>query len=165
MKVLQHTSARLAIQERLLGIWLLSLGTVLTGMFMFFLFEPPVDWIGAALIALGGTFAVSSPTETLTFDKTTGHLTLHRQRLLGQQTLRYPMSEVVVVKTEAVDVLGSRFYRVYLQMMSGESILITRTLSTDWPQQQMILRHIRGFLNHAAMPPTLAYNDSSGLAR
>jgi hypothetical protein len=56
MKVLQHTSTRLVIQERLMGIWLLSLATVLTGVFMFFLFEPPVDWVGAFCMVLGGIF-------------------------------------------------------------------------------------------------------------
>jgi hypothetical protein len=147
MKVLQHTSVRLTIQERLLGIWLLSLGTVFTGLFMFFLFEPPVDWIGAFCIALGGVFSVLTPSETFVFDKLAGRLIIHQKRLLNQRTLYHAMSDLNTVNVNTLEVLGTRFYRINLQLLSGQQIPVTRTVSTDWQQQQKIVRHIRGFLS------------------
>lgn len=147
MKVLQHTSVRLTIQERLLGIWILSLGTVFTGLFMFFLFEPPVDWIGAFCIALGGVFSVLTPSETFVFDKLTGRLIIYQKRLLSQRILDRAMSDLDTVNVNTLEVLGTRFYRIHLQLLSGQQIPVTRTVSTDWQQQQKIVRHIRGFLN------------------
>jgi hypothetical protein len=147
MKVLQHTSVRLTIQERLIGIWLLSLGTALTGLFMFFLFEPPVDWIGAFCLALGGIFSVLTPSETFVFDKLAGYLIIHQQRLLNQRTLYHVMADVNTVNVNTLEVLGTRFYRINLQLLSGQQIPVTRTVSTDWRQQQKIVRHIRGFLS------------------
>jgi hypothetical protein len=147
MKVLQHTSERLAIEERLIGIWLLSLASIAAGLFMFFLFEPPVDWVGAFCIALGGVFATLTPTETLIFDKKAGCLTTQQNRLLKQQTMHLPIAEIKTVNIETLEVLGSRFYRINLQLVSGQTLAVTQTVSTDWQQQQKIIRHIRGFLN------------------
>lgn len=146
MKILQHTAVRLTIQERLFGIGLLSFATSCTGLFMFFLFEPPVDWIGALCIALGGVFAALVPTETLTFDKAQRLLTIHQRRLLSQKTIQHSIADVLAAEVHAVDLLGTRFYRINLKMASGQRLAVTRTISTDWQQQQRIVRHIRGFL-------------------
>ncbi len=146
MRILQHNSAQLIIQERLIGIWLLSIGITLVGLFMFFLFEPPVDWIGAVCIALGGIFATLTPTETFVFDRARGHLTIHRQHLLKKQTAHYPMAAVVDVQVKNVEFLGTRFHRVVLHLEHRQWIAVTQTISTDWKQQQSVLRHIRGFL-------------------
>ncbi len=146
MKVLQHTSARLVIRERLLGIWLLSIATILTGIFMFFLFEPPVDWIGGFCIALGGIFAALTPTETFTFDKQAGYLTVRQKRLLSQHTTHHDISDILTVNVNRLEVLGTPFYRVSLQLVTGAEVTVTRTVSTDWQQQQKMVRHIRGFL-------------------
>jgi hypothetical protein len=150
MKVLQHTSERLAIEERLIGVWALSLGSIAAGLFMFFLFEPPVDWVGAFCIALGAVFATLTPTETFVFDKKIGYLTTHQSRLLKQHSTHLPISEIATVNLETLEVLGSRFYRVNLQLVSGQTLAVTQTVSTDWQQQQKIIRHIRGFLNVTA---------------
>jgi hypothetical protein len=152
MKVLQHTSERLAIEERLIGISALSLGSIAAGLFMFFLFEPPVDWVGAFCIALGGTFATITPTETFVFDKKIGYLTTHHNRLLKQYKTCLPIAEIKTVNLETLEVLGSRFYRINLQLISGQTLAVTQTVSTDWQQQQRITRHIRGFLNTATQP-------------
>jgi hypothetical protein len=147
MKVLQHTAARLTIQENLFGIGLLSVATVCTGVFMFFLFEPPVDWIGAFCIGLGSLFKILAPTETLTFDRDQQSLVVSQRRLLGDKTIRYSILEVEAVEVDTVEMLGSRFYQINLKMTSGRLLAVTRTISTDWQQQQKIVRHIRGFLN------------------
>lgn len=147
MKVLQHTSERLTIAERLVGIWILSLGSIAAGLFMFFLFEPPVDWVGAFCIALGGIFATLTPTEILIFDKTVGCLTTQQNSVLKRQTTYLAIAEIKSVNIEILEVLGSRFYRINLQLVSGQALAITQTVSTDWQQQQKIIRHIRGFLN------------------
>jgi hypothetical protein len=152
MKVLQHTSERLAIEERLVGVSALSLGSIAAGLFMFFLFEPPVDWVGALCIALGGTFATLTPTETFVFDKKIGCLTTRHNQLLKQYSTYLPIAEIETANLETIEVLGSRFYRVNLQLTSGQTLAVTQTVSTDWQQQQKITRHIRGFLNTAVQP-------------
>jgi hypothetical protein len=148
MKVLQHTSARLVIQERLLGIWLLSLASILTGIFMFFLFEPPVDCVGVFCMALGGIFCALTPTETFVFDKQDGYLKVHQKRLLNQKINHHDLSDIVMVQVHTVDFWGTRFYRVSLQLTSDAEVTVTRTISTDWQQQQKMVRHIRGFLDN-----------------
>jgi hypothetical protein len=152
MKVLQHTSERLAIEERLMGVSALSLGSIAAGLFMFFLFEPPVDWVGAFCIALGGIFATLTPTETFVFDKKIGYLTTRHRRLLKQYSKYLPITEIETVNLETLEVLGSRFYRINLQLVSGQTLAVTQTVSTDWQQQQKITRHIRGFLDTATQP-------------
>jgi hypothetical protein len=152
MKVLQHTSERLAIEERLIGVSALSLASIAAGLFMFFLFEPPVDWVGALCIALGGTFATLTPTETFIFDKKTGSLTTRQNRLLKQYSTHLSIAEIKTVNLETLEVLGSRFYRINLHLMSGKTIAVTQTVSTDWQQQQKIIRHIRGFLHTTVQP-------------
>jgi hypothetical protein len=158
MKILQHTAVRLTIQERLFGIGLLSVATICAGLFMFFLFESPVDWVGAVCIALGSIFKTLAPTETLTFDKGQQSLTIHQRRLWGQSTVQHPLAEVSAVEVHGVDLLGTRFYRISLKMSSGRRLAVTRTISTDWQQQQRIVRHIRGFLN-----PPLRYGTINPL--
>ncbi len=157
MKVLQHTAVRLTIQERLIGLELLSVATGCTGIFMFFLFEPPVDWIGAFCIALGSIFMALTPTETLTFDKAQKSLTIRQRRLLRQTAVHHPIVDVTAVEVNTLDVLGTRFYRIQLKMISGRRVAVSRTVSTDLQQQQNIVRHIRGFLN----PP--AYRDTKNM--
>jgi hypothetical protein len=147
MKVLHHNAVRLTIQEHLLGIGLLSAATNCTGIFMFFLFEPPVDWIGAFCIALGSVFWVLAPTETLTFDKAQKSLVISQRRLFGDKITQYSILDVEAVEVNTVDMLGTRFYRISLKMTSGRRLAVTHTISTDWQQQQKIVRHIRGFLN------------------
>jgi hypothetical protein len=147
MKVLQHTAVRLTIQERLIGLELLSLATGCTGIFMFFLFEPPVDWIGAFCIALSSIFMTLTPTETLTFDKAQKSLTIRQRHLLHQTAIHHPIMDVTAVEVNTLDILGTRFYRIHLKMASGRHLTVSRTVSTDLQQQQGIVRHIRGFLN------------------
>lgn len=147
MKVIQHTAVCLTIQERLSGIALLSVATSCTGIFMFFLFEPPVDWMGAICIALGSIFTMLAPTETLTFDKTQKSLIVYQHYLLSHKVAKHSTEDVKAVEVNTVEMLGTCFYRVSLRMTSGKRLPVTRTISTDWQQQQRIVRHIRGFLN------------------
>lgn len=153
MKVLQHNAVRLTIQERLIGLELLSVATGCTGIFMFFLFEPPVDWIGAFCIALSSIFMVLTPTETLTFDKAQQSLTIRQRRLLRHTTVHHPIVDVTAVEVNTVDLLGTRFYCIHLKMISGRRLAVSRTASTDLHQQQNIVRHIRGFLNPSVRRP------------
>lgn len=150
MKVLQHTSECLAIQERLIGIWLLSLASIGVGIFMFFLFEPPVDVVGAFCIALGCVFATLTPSETFIFDKRNGCLTAHKRQILRQQTRALSIKDIQAVQVDSQEFLGAQFYQIKLQLASGESLKVTKTVTTDLQQQQRIVRHIRGFLSITA---------------
>jgi hypothetical protein len=152
MKVLQHTSERLTIQERLIGIWVLSLGSIGAGLFMFFLFEPPVDWVGAFCIGLGCIFRTLAPTETLIFDKLTGFLTVHQSRYLSRRTTRLPMADIGAVNVESLKVGGFRFYQISLEPSPGRKLAVTRTFSTDLQQQRQIVRHICDFLGKTHNP-------------
>lgn len=146
MKVLEHSSSRLSIQEQLLGIRLLSLSTACTGLFMFFLFEPPVDWIGAFCIALGTTFPTFAPKENLTFDRNSGWLTICRHKFTARQVSYYKITDVEMVNVETLTILRTRFYRIHLYTTSGSRFAISKTMTTDWAQQEAIARHIRTFL-------------------
>lgn len=147
MKVLQHTSEQLTIQERLIGIWLLSLGSICSGLFMFFLFEPPVDWVGAFCIALGCTFVTLAPTETLTFDREKGSLLIFQGRYLKRRTVHLPIAQITAVDVEAFEIAGFRFYQINLKSATGKKLTVTRTLSTDLQQQRTVVDHIQDFLN------------------
>jgi hypothetical protein len=151
MKVLQHSSVCLVIQEKLLGIWLLSVMTGLTGVFIFFSFEPPVDWLGAFCIGIAWIFRFLAPTELYVFDRRSQSLRIEQRQILGNKIASYPISDFKDASIETIYVLGTRFYRVKLQMCSGQKLTITQTLSTDWKRQQRVLRHIRGFL----FPPSV----------
>jgi hypothetical protein len=146
MKVLHHSSRCLVIQEKLLGIWLLSIMTGLTGVFIFFSFEPPVDWLGAFCIGLAWIFRLLTPVEVYVFDRRSQSLRVEQQNVLGNRVASYPINDCQGANIEPIDILGTRFYRVSLQMLSGQKLTVTQTLSTDWKRQQSIVRHIRGFL-------------------
>ncbi len=161
MKVLLHTTERLIIQERLIGIWVLSLGSISAGLFMFFLFEPPVDWVGAFCFSLGAAFATLAPTETLTFDKVGGGLTLKKKRYLGHQITYLPTSDIKTVNVEPLEFISFRFYQVSLQLISGQKLTVTRTFSTDIQQQQRIVRHIRDFLVKPSQPQVDSLQSST----
>lgn len=146
MKVLHHSSRCLVIQEKLLGIWLLSIVTGLTGVFIFFSFESPVDWLGAFCISLAWIFRLLTPVELYVFDRRSQSLRIEQQNVLGNKVTLYPISDCQGASVETIDILGTQFYRVNLQMFSGQKLTVTQTLSTDWKRQQNIVRHIRGFL-------------------
>jgi hypothetical protein len=150
MKVLQHSAARLIVREQLIGVWLLGYATIGIGIFIFFSFKPPVDWLGAALLSLGSLFILSSPTEVFTFDKKAGCLKISQQRLWRRRVIHRELSEIVQVEVETLNVLGTIFYQVNLRFVSGRCLAVTQTISTDWQQQQQIVRHIRSFLTIAS---------------
>lgn len=147
MKIIHKTSDLLVLQEKLLGIWMLGLGTAATGFFIVMSFESPVDLFGGACIAIAALVATLSPTETCIFDKTTCLITLRRQRWFSHRVQQQNLAQIADVMVEPYTMMGTQFFRVSLVLASGQTLALTRSASTDRTAQQQLAQHIQQFLN------------------
>ncbi|MEO0376336.1 MAG: transmembrane domain-containing protein [Cyanobacteria bacterium P01_A01_bin.17] len=147
MKIIQKTSDTLVLQEKLLGIWILGLGTAATGFFIVMSFESPVDLFGGVCIAIAALVSTLSPTETCIFDKTTRLITLRRQRWFSHRIQQQNIAQIADVMVEPYTVMGTQFFRVSLVLSSGQTIALTRSASTDRAAQQHLAQHIQHFLS------------------
>lgn len=152
MKIIQETSEILILQEKLLGIWLLGLGTAVTGFFIVMSFEYPVDLFGGLCIAIAALAATLSPTETCTFDKVTGLMTLRQQHWFSRRVRQQYINQITDVKVDPYTMMGTQFFRVSLVLQSGQVIALTRSATTDQETQQRLVQHIRTFLKLYLQP-------------
>lgn len=153
MKIIQQTPDTLVLQEKLLGIWFLGLGTAATGFFIVMSFESPVDLFGGVCIAIAALVATLSPTETCTFNKTTGLITLRRQHWFSQRIQQQTLSEITDVRVEPYTVMGTQFFRVSLVFISGQTLAVTRSASTDKTAKQTLAQQIQDFLDLETAEP------------
>jgi hypothetical protein len=146
MKIIQRTSNILVLQEKLLGIWLLGLGTAATGFFIVMSFEFPVDLFGGVCIAISALVTTLSPTETCIFDKKNRRITLRRQHWLSRRLQQQSTAQIAEVIVEPYSMFGTRFFRVSLVFTSGQTLALTRSATTDRAAQQNLAQQIRAFL-------------------
>ncbi len=146
MKIIQETSEILVLQERLLGLGLLGLGTAATGFFIVMSFESPVDLFGGLCIAIAALVGTLSPTETCTLDKAKGVMTLRQQRWFSCRVKQHNVASIVDVIVEPYSMMGSQFFRVCLTFNSGQTVALTRSATTDMETQQELADRIRAFL-------------------
>jgi hypothetical protein len=147
MKIIQDTSNILVLQEKLLGLWLLGLGTAATGFFIVLSFESPVDLFGGVCIAISALVATLSPTETCSLNKVNGLMTLRQQNWFRHRIKQRSIQQVAEVKVETYTVMGTQFFRVNLVLTSGQVLLLSRSASTDRAMQNEIAQRIEAFLD------------------
>ena len=154
MKVIEHTSALLILQERLLGIRLLGGATALLGFLIFIMFEFPFDLFGGFCIAIAALISTLSPVETCTFDKSGNLVILEKRRWFSRQVQRHAIAQVATILVEENFWLGTQFYQVKLNFVSGHRSSLTQFATTDRIAQHSIAARIRDFLD--IRHPTIA---------
>ena len=146
MKVIQHTPYLLILQERLLGIRLLGGATALLGFLVFIIFESPFDLFGCFCIVIAGLISTFSPVETCTFSKSDNLVVLEKQRWFSRQVQRHAMTQIATIQIEEQLWLGTQFYQVKLNFVSGHRSTLTQFSTTDRMAQYGIVKKIRDFL-------------------
>ena len=146
MKVTQHTSICLILQEQRLGVWLLGISIALFGLLIFISFEAPADLLGSFCIAIASLVQLFSPREICTFDKGLDRLTLEQQHWFRRRVKRHPITQITAVRVEQRWLLGTSFYQIHLILDSGIVLPLSQSVSTDWQQQRTIAQSIRTFL-------------------
>ncbi|MGB7415123.1 MAG: hypothetical protein WA902_13035 [Thermosynechococcaceae cyanobacterium] len=146
MKIIQDTPDILVLQEKLMGLWFLGLGTAAFGFFVVLSFESPMDLFGGVCIAVSALVATLSPTETCSLNKINGLMTLRQQNWFKHRIKQQSIQQVADVNVEAYRVMGAQFFRVNLVLKSGQVLLLTRSASTDRAMQQDLAQRIEAFL-------------------
>jgi hypothetical protein len=146
MKIIQRTSSTLVLQEKLLGLWLLGLGTAATGFFIVMSFEFPVDLFGGVCIAISALVTTLSPTETCIFDKKNRLIILRRQHWFSRRIQQQSTAQIAEVMVEPYSMIGTQFFRVSLVFTSGQTLALTRSATTDRAAQQNLAQQIQAFL-------------------
>ena len=146
MKVIQHTPYLLILQERLLGIRLLGGATALLGFLVFIIFESPFDLFGCFCIAIAGLISTFSPVETCTFNKSDNLVVLEKKRWFSRQIQRHTMTQITTIQIEEQQWLGTQFYQVKLDFVSGHRSTLTQFATTDRIAQHVIVKRIRDFV-------------------
>ncbi|GAC1472015.1 MAG: hypothetical protein NVSMB70_16700 [Chamaesiphon sp.] len=150
MKVVNQTNHLLALRERPVGIWMLSSFTAVLGLFIFISFEWPVDFFGFFCISCANLMMFWSPVKTCIFNKNYNWVTLKQKGWLGTQITSYSLDNVIDVQIQESRLVGTRFYRLSLILVSGQQFYLTRIPSTDWQLQQNTARYIRQFLSYSS---------------
>ncbi|NJM65629.1 MAG: hypothetical protein HC851_08130 [Acaryochloris sp. RU_4_1] len=152
MKVIQHTSALLILQERLLGIRLLGGATALFGFFIFIIFAFPFDLFGCFCIAIAAVMATLSPIETCTFNKVNDLIILEKRHWFRRRVQRHRITTIQGIQVEENHWLGTPFYQVKLKFASGYRPALTQFATTDRIAQHSIAERIRDFLDIGHFP-------------
>ncbi len=146
MQVIQQSVTLLKLQERPIGIWMFSSFTAVLGLLIFISFESPVDWFGLLCIFLANLMMFWSPVKTCVFDKKLNRVTLKQQGWLGTKVIEYAINEIILIQVEESKLIGTIFYKIKLNLLSGKQFYLTKIPSTDWELQQKIANYVRAFL-------------------
>lgn len=171
MKILEHTSTHLTLQDsaigvllgRLIGSIFLFMGCV--GLFLFIesfeevilnnlnnldnLIKALSGGIGFMIFNLAGgiTLVFFLPRQTLWFDKQNGKLMIKTERLLGTKNIEYPICNItnVIVEKNHYNSSNGPTYSIYLKIASKPKKI--RLSSTSFKKAQERANLIRSFLN------------------
>jgi len=146
MKVIEHTPVLLVLQERLMGIRLFGGATALLGFMIFIIFEFPYDLFGCFCIAAAALISTLSPLEICTFDKSGNVVVLEKRRWFSTQIQRYSMTQLATIHVEEKVLLGTNFYQVELNFISGHCSTLTQFATTDRIAQRSLAAKIQDFL-------------------
>ncbi|WP_299402052.1 hypothetical protein [Acaryochloris sp. IP29b_bin.148] len=146
MKVIEHTPVLLVLQERLLGIRMLGGATALLGFLIFIIFEFPFDLFGCCCIAIAALMSTVSPVEICSFNKHDDLVTLEKHRWFSRQIQRYTITQIEAIEVEEKSWLGTPFYQVKLNFVSGHQSTLTQFATTDKIAQHSLAARIRDFL-------------------
>ncbi len=146
MKVVEQTLTLLTLQERPIGIWLLSIGTATVGLFIFISQNPPIDWFGLFCIIGANFMMFNSPVKTCRFDKHHNRVTFKQKGWLGTKMISCPINKITGIQVESLNFLGIQFYKLSLRLVEGEHFYLTPVPSTDSQLLQKLARYIQQFL-------------------
>ncbi|HEY9871913.1 MAG TPA: hypothetical protein V6D12_00640 [Candidatus Obscuribacterales bacterium] len=146
MKVVQQTRTLLTLRERPVGIWMISSFTAILGLFIFIGFESPVDFFGFFCITCANLMMFGSPVKTCTFNKNLNWVTLKQKGWLGTQVSGCSIDKITGVQIQESQLVGTRFYRLSLNLESGQRFYLTLIPSTDCQLQEEMATYIRQFL-------------------
>lgn len=146
MKVVQQTFKLLTLQERPIGIWILSSFTGTIGFLIFIAYNPPLDWFGLFCITIANLMMFSSPTKTCQFDKELNCITFQQKGWLGTKVISCSINEVVDIKVESFNLVGIQFSRLSLKLLAGKNFYLTPIPSTDRYLYQRLAFCIQQFL-------------------
>lgn len=167
MKILEHTSTRMTLQDSAIDVWFVRLGGSIflimgcVGLFLFIESFEEIIWdnldniikellggVGFMIfnLTLGSIFVFFVPKTTVWIDKEKGKLILNYERLLGTKIIEYSIGDitsVIVEKNYNYDA-GST-YIVYLKIGSKGQKIQLSNLGFKKAQERANL--IRSFLN------------------
>lgn len=142
MRIIQQSTTRLVLRQRLVGLRYLCLFCAGLGLFLFLGYDFPVDGVGLIGMTTAGLGYQLTAPEDCTLNRETGLLILRNS--LGRKSYALAQLKRVTVKKEVI--LGTEFYRVYFQTQAGEQIALTRFPTTHSQQQQSLARVIHQFM-------------------
>ena len=146
MKVVQQTFRLLTLQERPIGIWILSSFTGAIGFLIFIAYNPPLDSFGLFCIAVANLMMFTSPTKTCHFDKALNRITFKQKRWLATKVISYSLNEVIGVDVEYLNIVGIKFYRLSIKLLAGQRFYLTPIPSTERYLYQRLALCIQQFL-------------------
>lgn len=146
MKLVQQTFTLLTLRERPIGIWILSSFTAALGLLIFIAYNSPVDLLGLFCITCANLMMFGSPVKTCLFDKNRNRVTFKQKGWLGNKAISYPINKITGVQVEPINLLGIKFYRLSLRLLSGEQFYLTPIPTTDWKLQKKLASYIQQFL-------------------
>ncbi|MFP5274209.1 hypothetical protein [Coleofasciculus sp.] len=147
MKVVQQTFTLLTLEERPVGVWILSSLTAAIGLLIFLSSNSSIDWFGLVCIALANLMMFGSPVKTCQFDKQRHWVMFKQKGWLGTKVIHVPIYQVTGVQVEPINLFGLQLYRLRLILLSGEPFYLTPIPSTDCNLQQKLARTIGNFIN------------------
>jgi hypothetical protein len=154
MKVIRQTHTQLVLEQRLVGVWFLGAFLAFVGLMLALGFVAPLYLLGGLCIALGGFLEILTPVEICDLDKQKSRVTLIQRRWLRRNTRHYPLAHVRQVQVAKTTYLGTSFYNVCLNLVSGESLKLTLFPTTDRQKQIKTAQRIEEFLS----PEQIAVN-------
>ncbi|XWK89907.1 MAG: hypothetical protein U7127_07505 [Phormidium sp.] len=131
MRVIQRTFTSLTLRERPITIWVLSSFTATIGLLIFLSFHPPVDWFGFFCIICANFMMFGSPEKICLFHKSDNRVIFKQKGWLGIQHSYFPITKISLVEVEPLKLFGIQFYRLTLNLFSGERFYLTPIPSTD----------------------------------
>lgn len=147
MKIIRQSFTLLTLQERPIGIWLLSSLTAALGLLIFISSNSPIDLFGLFCIICANFMMFGSPVKTCLFDKLRNQVRLEKKGWLGTQVIDYPINKITRVQVEPLRFLGIQFYRLSLTLLSGRRFYLTPIPSTDCKLQEKLASCIQQFLS------------------
>jgi hypothetical protein len=166
MKILEHTSTHLTLQDSAISIWF---GRLIGSVFLFMgcvglflliesfeevlldnldnIIEELLGGIGFMIFNLtfGITFVFFLPNRTVWFDKHNGKLIIKAKRLLGTKIIEYPICNITNVVVEKNYISNSPTYTIFKKIASKRQKIRLSNMRFKKAEQRANL--IRSFLN------------------
>lgn len=108
-------------------------------------------WDRTLLAVVGMGFIVLPSTLTITLDRRSGILALHRRSLLQHWSKDFPLRDIAAVSV-AQDRERERLYRVQLELRSGEVVPLQSEFSAGKARKERAAQRLRGALRGPLAP-------------